>query len=218
MLMKQLKSSRFDEFFLRTVSGIFAASLLLGLFACASQKPEKSGFLSDYGNLVASSKYEGLYVYRSEENILNQYSKFYIDHVIAFLSKKGRERGIDATEINKLTEYFRNELIKALSDKYELVGFGQRQAGTLHIMFAITDLEPRGVASGGSPGKSDINLGGASAEFKFVDYQTGAVVLTGLISGKGSRFDDMKTWENTKDVLRKWAGMLRKSLDENRDK
>lgn len=216
--MKQLKSSRFYEFFLRTVSGIFVVSLLLGLFACASQKPEKSGFLSDYGNLVPSSKYEGLYVYRSEENILNQYSKFYIDHVIAFLSKKGRERGIDATEINKLTEYFRNELIKAIQDKYELVGFGQRQAGTLHIKVAITDLEPRGVASGGSPGKSNINLGGASAEFEFVDYQTGAVVLTGLISGKGSRPDDMKTWENTQDVLRKWAGMLRKSLDEDRDK
>ncbi len=215
--MKQIKSNRFYKNFARTVSGIFAASLLLGLFACASQKPEKSGFLSDYGNLTASSKYEGLYVYRSEENILNQYSKFYIGHVIAFLSKKGRGRGIDAAEINKLTEYFRNELIKALADKYELVGFGQRQAGTLHIKVAITDLEPTGVSSGGSPGKSDVNLGGASAEFKFLDYQTGAVVLTGLISEKGSRPDDMKTWENTQDVLRKWPGMLRKSLDD-RDK
>ena len=215
--MNQLKSNQFYKNFARTVSGIFAASLLLGLFACASQKPEKSGFLSDYGNLTASSKYEGLYVYRSEENILNQYSKFYIGHVITFLSKKGRERGIDAAEINKLTEYFRNELIKALADKYELVGFGQRQTGTLHIKVAITDLEPTGVSSGGSPGKSDVNLGGASAEFKLVDYQTGAVVLTGLISEKGSRPDDMKTWENTQDVLRKWAGMLRKSLDD-RDK
>ena len=215
--MNQLKSNQFYKNFARTVSGIFAASLLLGLFACASQKPEKSGFLSDYGNLTASSKYEGLYVYRSEENILNQYSKFYIGHVIAFLSKKGRGREIDATEINQLTEYFRNELIKALADKYELVGFGQRQAGTLHIKVAITDLEPTGVSSGGSPGKSDVHLGGASAEFKFLDYQTGAVVLTGLISEKGSRPDDMKTWENTQDVLRKWAGMLRKSLDD-RDK
>jgi len=218
MLMKQLKSDWFYEIFLRTFPGIFAAYLLLGLFACASQKPEKSGFLSDYGNLVPSSRYEGLYVYRSGETNLNQYSKFYIGHVIAFLSKKGRERGIDATEINKLTEYFRNELIKALADKYELVGLGQRQVGTLHIKVAITDLEPTGISSGASPGKSDINFGGASAEFEFVDYQTGAVVLTGLISGKGSRPDDMKNWENTQDVLRKWAGMLRKSLDEGRDK
>ena len=217
-LMKQFQNNRFYKYFTKTVSGIFATSLLLGLFACASQKPEKSGFLSDYGNLAASSKHEGLYVYRSEENNLSQYSKFYIGHVVAFLSKKGRERGIDATEINKLTEYFRNELIKALADKYELVGFGQRQAGTLHIKVALTDLEPTGVSNVGSTGKSNIHLGGASAEFEFVDYQTGAVVLTAVISGKGSRPDDMKPWGNTQDVLRKWAGMLRKGLDENRKK
>ena len=214
--MKIFISNPSFQTFARTFSGVLATAFLLSLFACASQNPEHSGFLSEYDNLVASSKHEGLYVYRSEESNLSQYSKIYMGQVIAFLSKKGREREIDPTEINALTDYFRNELIEALKGKYILVGFGQRRPGTLHIKVAITDLKPTSVSSSGS---TNIRLGGASAEFEFTDYKTGAVVLRALISEKGSRQEgDMRTWDNTRDVLKKWAGMLRESLDDEQNK
>ena len=102
-----------------------------------------------------------------------------------------------------MSEYLRNQIIRALEDKYILTGFGQRQPGTLAIGIAITDLKP-----------AEENSGGASMEFKLVDYSTDEIIMAGVISQTTSESTSKSQWTPTRTLFQYWATRLRARLDE----
>ncbi len=192
-----------DTNLLMAISILALGILLGGVFGCAKDKFRPSGFLSDYSNLKPHPTDEGFFVYTNPQKDLSDYSRFYVRHVVANLSEESVKRGIDPTKINELSEYLRNQIIRALEDKYILTGFGQRHPGTLAIRIAITDLKP-----------VEENGGGASMEFKLVDYATDEIVVAGVIVQTASETSSQSQWAPTRTLFQNWAARLRSRLDE----
>jgi len=188
---------------LMAISILALGILLGGVFGCAKDKFSRSGFLSDYSKLKPHPTDEGFYVYTNPDKSLADYSRFYVQHVVVAFSGKSIKRGVDPTKINELTEYLRNQIIRALENKYTLTGFGQRQPGTLAIRIAITDLKP-----------AEENRGGASMEFKLVDYATDEIVVAGVITQTASKTSSQSQWTPTRTLFQNWANRLRTRLDE----
>ncbi len=183
---------------------ILALGILLGGVAgCAKDKYKASGFLDDYSNLKPHPTDKGFFIYTNPKKDLSDYSRFYVQHVATALSEESVKRGIDPTKINELSEYLRNQIIRALEDKYILTGFGQRQPGTLAIRIAITDLKPK-----------EKNSGGASMEYKLVDYSTNEIVAAGVIAQTLSGDSGQSQWTPTRTLFDQWAARLRARLDE----
>ena len=192
-----------DKNLLAAISILILGVLLGGVSGCAKDKFHPSGFLSNYSNLKPHPTDEGFLVYTNPNRDLSDYSRFYVQHVVVYFSGESVKRGIDPTKINELSEYLRNQIIRALEDKYTLVGFGQRQPGTLSIEIAITDLKP-----------AEENIGGASMEFKLVDYSTDEIIMAGVIAQTTSETSTQSQWSPTRTLFQNWAARLRTRLDE----
>ncbi len=192
-----------DKHALMAISILALAILLGGVSSCAKDKFHRSGFLSNYSNLKPHPTDEGIFVYTNPNKGLSDYSRYYVQHVVVYFSGESVKRGVDPTKINELSEYLRNQTIRALEDKYTLVGFGQREPGTLSIEIAITDLKP-----------AEENIGGASMEFKLVDYSTGELIMAGVITQTLSIVSDQTQWTPTRTLFQNWAARLRTRLDE----
>jgi len=190
--------------------------MLSGFIACGGLTPPQSGFLSDYSKLKPNPRYKNSYLYLNPDRNLASYSRFFVEHVNMYLSPEARERGVDPSQLNDLAEYFRNEVIGQLKGKYTQVGFGRRKPGTLQVRMAITEVKPAGAMSASGPLglKKGISLGGASAEFELLDYQSGEVVAAGIVSEEETRKSDGTSWGNTRKILSQWAKRFRARLDE----
>ena len=183
---------------------ILALGILLGgVLGCAKDKFHRSGFLSNYSDLKPHPIEHGFYSYTNPNQSLVDYSRFYVQHVAVYFSDESIKRGVDPTQINELSEYLRNQIIRALEDKYTLTGFGQREPGTMAISIAITDLKP-----------AEENKGGASMEFKLVDYSTDELIMAGVITQTFSIVSRQTQWLPTRTLFQYWATRLRARLDE----
>ena len=81
---------------------------------------------------------------------------------------------------------------------------------------AITEVKPAGATSASGPLglKKEISLGGASAEFELLDYQSGEVVAAGIVSEEETLKADGTSWGNTRKILSQWAKRFLARLDE----
>lgn len=201
--MKKTMKIKLDKKALMAISILVLGILLGGVFGCAKNKYYRSGFLGDYSKIKPHTTDKGFYVYTNPDKSLADYSRFYVQHVVVFFSDESAKRGTDPTKINELSEYLRNQIIQALEDKYTLTGFGQRQPGTLAIGIAITDLKP-----------AEKNSGGASMEFKLVDYSTDETIMAGVITQTTSDPSNQSQWTPTRTLFQNWAKRLRTRLDE----
>jgi len=192
-----------DKNLLMAISILVLGILHGGVLGCAKDKYKASGFLDDYSDLKPHPTDEGFWIYTNPNKDLANYSRFYVQHVVVAFSGESVKRGVDPTKINELSEYLRNQIIRALEDKYTLTGFGQRQPGTLAIGIAITDLKP-----------AEENSGGASMEFKLVDYATDEIVVAGVIVQTISETSNQSQWAPTRTLFQNWAARLRTRLDE----
>jgi len=192
-----------DKNLLMALSILALGILLGGVAGCAKDKYKASGFLDDYSNLKPHPTDKGFYSYVNPKKDLSDYSRFYVQHVVVVYSDAMVKGGADPTKINELSEYLRNQIIRALEDKYILTGFGQRQPGTLAIGIAITDLKPK-----------EKNSGGASMEYKLVDYSTNEIVAAGVIAQTLSGDSGQSQWTPTRTLFDQWAARLRARLDE----
>jgi uncharacterized protein DUF3313 len=201
-MRKPVKSKSYKILF-RAIAALAIGILLGGVSGCAKDKFHQSGFLSDYSNLKPHPTDKGYFVYTNPKKDLSNYSRFYVQHVAVYFSGESIKREVDPTKINELSEYMRNQVIHALEDKYTLVGFGQRQPGTLAIGIAITDLKP-----------AEENSGGASMEFKLTDYSTDELIMAGVITQTVSGVSSESQWTSTRTLFKKWAARFRARLDE----
>jgi len=194
---------KLDKKALMAISILVLGILLGGVIGCAKDKFHRSGFLGDYSKIIAHPTDKGFYVYTNPDKSLADYSRFYVQHVEVYFSDEGVKRGVDPTEINELSEYLRNQIIRALEDKYTLTGFGLREPGTMVIRIAITDLKP-----------AEENKGGASMEFKLVDYSTDELIMAGVITQTLPIVSRQTQWLPTRTLFQYWATRLRARLDE----
>jgi len=192
-----------DKNLLKALSILALGILLLGVFGCAKNRFYRSGFLSNYSDLKPHPSEHGFYLYTNPNQSLADYSRFYVQHVVVVFSDESVKKGTDPTQINELSEYLRNQIILALEDKYTLTGFGQREPGTMAIRIAITDLKP-----------AEKNKGGASMEFKLVDYSTDELIMAGVITQTLPIVSRQTQWLPTRTLFQYWATRLRARLDE----
>lgn len=192
-----------DRFLLTVISILVSGILLGGVLGCANDRFHRSGFLDNYSNLKPHPTDKGFWVYTNPDKNLSDYSRFYVQHVAVYFSDEIIKREIDPTKINELSEYLRDQIIRALEDKYTLAGFGQRQPGTLSIEIAIIDLKP-----------AEENKGGASMEFKLVDYSTDELIMAGVITQTLPIVSGQAQWLPTRTLFEYWATRLRARLDE----
>jgi hypothetical protein len=191
-----------DKNLLLVLSILTIGIFLGGVLGCAKDRFNRSGFLSNYSNLKPHPRDKGYWVYTNPDKNLSDYSRFYVRHVVVFFDESVK-KGIDPTQVNELSEYLRNQIIRALEDKYTLTGLGQREPGTMAIEIAITDLNP-----------AEENKGGASMEYKLVDYSTDELIMTGVITQTLSIVSRQNKWLPTRTLFGYWAKRLRGRLDE----
>ena len=192
-----------DRNLFMAISILSLGILLGGVLGCAKDRFHRSGFLSDYSKLKPHPRDNGFWVYTNPDKNLSDYSRFYVQHVVVAFSGESVKSGVDPTKVNELSEYLRSQIISALEDKYILTGFGQREPGTMAIRIVITDLKP-----------AEENKGGASMEFKLVDYSTDELIMAGVITQTLSIVSDQTQWLPTRALFQYWATRLRARLDE----
>jgi len=98
------------------------------------------GFLSDYSKLAPEGGESKAYRYRDPSVDVKKYNKLMIDRIKIWFKDDAEYKGIDPTELKEIADYFHQAIVKAVSDKYEVV----REAGpdVLRLRVAITDLVP----------------------------------------------------------------------------
>ena len=91
------------------------------LAACDTTPTAKSGILSDYSKLQPDPKIEGQLSYRNPSKKVTASKKFLIDPVVVQLAPNAKGKTIDPGDLKALTDFFRNEAVKALSKRYQVV-------------------------------------------------------------------------------------------------
>ena len=114
-----------------------AAFFLSGVAGCQSTV-KHSGFLSDYSQLKPSKVVEGAMDYRNPKRKLVNYKKFMLEPYKVYFAANADGISIDPAELKNLVDYFRDETVKALSKRYQVVN--KPGPGVARIRVAITSI------------------------------------------------------------------------------
>jgi hypothetical protein len=224
------------------LSLLLSSLLVVGLTTQAqdlSKDQEKvskkaSGFLDDYSKLQPDPKNPDLLIYRKNEDVLKNSSKFILDPITVYLLPEAQHRGIDPEDLAKLTQYFRKAITDELngSGRYEVVT--EPGPGVVVLRLAITDVAPnsgkknaavKGAAMAAStavaPGASmvvpRISVGKIAIEGEIVDSVSGEQMVEFMTSKGGRRYfsglNAYKKWGDVEAAFRAWAKNFRERLD-----
>lgn len=201
---------------------LFLSLILLGLFALTqfgcggAGEAARTGFLKDYSQLAPHPEVDGRFRYINPNIDASKYNKFIVDPVAINLSKKGRERNIDAKEMKKLAKYFRKRIAVELNKGYQIV----RRPGpnVIRIRTSISDVDKTNPFLNIHPVTKLMGggLGGAGAEMELVDSLTGQRIAAAIDNQKGSRLSmgaGLTWYGNAKEVMENWAKDLKKMID-----
>ncbi len=199
------------------VAFVITAAFITG---CATDKPQKAGFLSDYSKLRKNPNFEGSYIYINPKTPLKNYTKFIVKPVQVRLTKEARKRDVDPAKLKEMARYTRKQFVTELKKS----GYGvvnSPGSGTVILRLALTDVNPARILANIHPGMiiTGIGLGGASGEAEFLDSQTGQVVAAVIESQKGERgFDGLTKYGNAENVIDRWAKRLVIRMDKEHGK
>ncbi len=199
----------------------FLIGVIVFLFSgCATAKPQKVGFLSDYSTLRKNPDFDGSYIYVNPKLPLKNYSKFIVRATEVRLSKKGRKRNIDPKKLAELTKYTQSKIIEELEKSgYDIVT--KSGPGTLVLRTAITDVDTATIIANIHPAMiiMGTGLGGASAEFEATDSQSGEVVAAAIEEQEGERgFAGLTKYGNAENVIDRWAKRIAIRMDKEHGK
>jgi hypothetical protein len=172
------------------------------LVGCAAPpKSVPSGFLGNYPRFQLGPK-DGIdQVYIKPGTDLNQYHRVMLDEAQFFLTKDAAEQGIQASELQELSDSFHRAIFEDLGTEYPLVT--EPGEDVLRVRLAITDIEtsnpalssmatvlPVGLAidvvKSGATG-THTGVGGASMEVEFLDSMTSERLVAGIDTFNGSK-------------------------------
>ena len=199
----------------------FLIGVIVFLFSgCATDKPQKSGFLSDYSTLRKNPNFDGSYVYVNPKLPLKNYNKFIVTRTEVRLSKKGKKHNPDPKKLAELTKYTQSKIIEELEKSgYDIVT--KPGPGTLVLRTAITDVDTATILANIHPAMiiMGTGLGGASAEFEATDSQSGEVVAAAIEEQKGERgFAGLTKYGNAENVIDRWAKRIAIRMDKEHGK
>lgn len=177
----------------------------------------KSGFLKDYSEFRADPKDKSLLWYEKKGVDWKRFKKLMIDPVVVYLHPDARNRPVPAEELNKLTEYFRETVVREVRDEYPVVD--TPGPDVLRIRAAITDVIPvspvtniLSVAAIGVP----LDMGGAAIEAEFLDSDTGERLgaIVDLKLGTPLDVRGFTSLGHARTAFQKWAKELKRALAE----
>ena len=178
-----------------------AATGLMLLAGCASENkaefaPHKSGFLSTYVNLKKIDDTTWRFV---NTNRVSIYNKFHISAVKCLVTQYD-ERPVTPEQQQKVVDYLRGAVTKALGDRYPIVGNSGPDVGELRL--AVTDAYKTGDRLG-------ITVEGEIID-SYSGYQAAAVMRTELAE---ARVGDWWDATSAREIVDRWAGRLREGVD-----
>lgn len=180
------------------IVALVAGTTLALVAGCASHAyaPRQSGFLSNYRNLQRVDDTTWRYVYT---NRLALYNKFQITAAKTLVAEYDGKPLSPATQ-QKVSDYLRDSLTKALGDRYPIVPNAGGDVGEIRV--ALTDAYKTG------------NRLGLTVEGEINDsystYQAAAVMRTEL----GEMYlGDWWDGPSAKQIMDAWAARLREAID-----
>ena len=193
---------------------VVACGFLIG---CQPHKAAFSGFLNDYSKLQPSPIVEDALYFANPARSLKDYNKFLIDPVIVHFAPNAKGTAFDPAKLTKLTDFTREEMMKALSERYQVVD--APGPGVLRIRAALTDIKKTIPAMNIHPATklSGIGLGGASMEAEALDSQSGVRVIAVVDTRQGNRLSigaGLSELGHAKQVIKHWIDRFVKRLDE----
>lgn len=203
---------------LAVVLGSLVSLVLGSLIGCQpKEKTAYSGFLRDYSTMMPSPIVEGAVYDENPVKRLDQYDKFMIDPVVVHFAPNAQGTALDPAKLTRLTDYFRDEAIKALSKRYTVVK--TPGPGVLRIRAAITDIQPTKPLMNIHPASKlmGAGLGGASMEAEAIDSQTKERVFAVVDTRQGDKVSVVAGLDelgHAKQVMNYWIGRFVKRVDE----
>lgn len=202
---------------LRKIVPVLVASQLL-LCACATSVSQQapSGFLSDYSKLERIDDRTLRFIDESA----GDYSSFIIDPVVITFQQPPDDQKFTDDELNELTAYFEEAVIKALSkgDGYPIVE--SPGPGVARIRVGITSVEETiGILNLTIYTKiTGLGLGGASFDGEAVDSVSGKQIAAAVRWGTGSRIlrAGITHMGDAKIAINHWAKDMRAQIDKAR--
>jgi len=194
----------------------------VALAACTSPlgRPPGSAFLGDsrvYKAMVPSETTPNTWIWRAPGRSLGEFVAVAFEPTVVMPAPASGLEKLDQEKVRELARAFDEELRAAISPAYPIAT--APEAGVLWVRTAITIVDPAMTFWGadrplGKPGKG---AGGAAVEFDFLDGMTqervAAVQARGFAEWTDDRAGDA-AWDRPRDVLKRWAQLLRTRLDE----
>jgi len=219
-----------------TVASVSGGLILSGEPAQAQETADGrpvSGFLGDYSKLLPAPGNGDLLLYLRDANALKNYRKFIFDPVNIYLLPESRGHAIDADDLYRLAEFFRETIIDEFKDsKFEFVE--DPGPGVLELNFAITDVSPTGgtrnaVVKGAATTASimtvpgiglavpRLSVGRISIEGEMLDSVSGERIVAFMTSRGGRRWfsglNRFRTWGDIQRAFRSWARDFRERME-----
>ncbi len=196
---------------------IAVATVCVSFFAgCAApvKEQERSGFISDYSQLERVN--DTLYLYLGPR--VSSYSQYRIvGPEILFDPKAGQADKFTDEEIAELTQYFRDHLIKALTENEGFSIVEDAGEGVATIRLAVTALDASlGLLNIAVTTKiTGAGLGGAAMEGEMVDSLTGEQLGAWIRWGSGSRVAraGFTRLGDAKLQINRWTKDMRQRID-----
>jgi hypothetical protein len=190
------------------------ATIFALLAACGAGAVKQSGFLTNYAQLQPDTTIEGALAYRAPN--LYSYRKFMLDPVVVHFASKAEGTAIDPGKVKELTDYFNDQLVKALSQNYQVVN--KAGSGVLRLRIAITKIVETTPLLNIHPAMklTGAGLGGASMEAEAIDAVTNKRVAAIVETASGSRLSigaGLSTLGHAKQVIDGWVERFVKRLD-----
>ena len=200
---------------------VVAVVVMLAQCGCGPGAATKTGYLSDYSRLRATSSSSLRYV---NERALAKYSDFMVDTVDVYFHSgakgiKEQSKGhLTQEDIDDLANYMHTVLVNAVNASGRNVVY-HHGPGVARIRAALTDINKSNATSFLPVAKmTGVGLGGASLEAEIVDSKTGEQIAGVIEAQLGSRipFSGLDKWDAAKQAMDDWGKRLQKRLEETR--
>ena len=205
----------------RTLFTIWLTAFFI-LASCAGpvDKPEKTGFLSDYSRLELMKDNNLRYVDES----LSDYESFMIDPVAILFERDPdpEKRVFSDKELEDLNQYIVDKLTHQLTkdDGYAIVNEPGQGVARIRIGLAEVD-DTIGLLNVSIYTKiTGLGLGGLAMEGEIVDSVTGEQIVAAIRWGSGSRVmrAGFTHTGDAKILIDRWTKQVRKQVDEQHGK
>ena len=192
---------------------------ILSFIICScAPKVGQSGFLSNYDNLKESDANGTMLSYINPDFERGKYTKLMVSDITTLFGEKAKGLKIDEEKLNKLTAFFKSEIIKNLSTDYTLVN--EPGDDVANIQIAITEIVPGKIFSNIFPASVVVNSatgrgkGGVAIEMKVVDSMTGEILGQAIDNRKNRGYiESFSKYGNARGVMSYWAKLLKERID-----